>query len=93
VDIHYFRAAFWLPVIGPLIAGIVAARKRAELDLHNRSLSTWNLFCNHPFSSSLKLNGDSSVGCNSWSWRIHPFIAHIGPLLIGAIIGGVIASK
>ena len=74
VDIHYFCATL-------LVAGHRTTHCRdcwrqesgRSWICNNRSLSTRNLFRNHPFSSSLKLNGDSLVGCDSWSRRIHPF--------------------
>jgi hypothetical protein len=82
---------FWLPVAGPLIAGFVGGRKAGSLG--NAVLAVFLpgliigalLF----FSASL-LTGVPLVGLLAGMGGFAVAAIHIGPLLLGAIIGALV---
>jgi hypothetical protein len=83
---------FWLPVIGPLIAGIVGGRKAggagpAIVAVFLPIVATgiaWFFF------GSL-LTGLPLIGAIAGLGAFVVLISHVGPLLLGAIIGGLFA--
>ncbi len=82
---------FWLPVVGPLIAGFVGGRKAGSLG--NAVLAailpgiivSVVLF----FLASL-LTGIPVFGAIAGAGGLVLAFAHIGPLLLGAIVGAVL---
>jgi hypothetical protein len=83
---------FWLPVLGPLIAGIVGGRKAGTLAdailavlLPAIALGILLLL----FSTAL--TGMPLIGALAGVGGFVLAVAQVGPLLIGAIIGGLFA--
>ena len=82
---------FWLPVVGPLIAGFVGGRKAGSLG--NAILAVFlpgvvagvALF----FFASL-LTGLPLVGFFAGAGGFALAAIHIGPLLLGAIVGAIV---
>jgi hypothetical protein len=83
---------FWLPVIGPLIAGIVGGKKAGGvgpalvavfLPIVTTGIA---LFVFASFLTSIPL-----IGAIAGFGAMALLLLHIGPMLLGAIIGGVIA--
>ncbi len=84
---------FWLPVIGPLIAGIVGGKKSggvgpaiAAVFLPIVVLGAALTF----FASAL--TGIPLLGAVLGLGAAAILVTHVGPLLLGAIIGGLMAS-
>lgn len=83
---------FWLPVFGPLIAGIVGGKKAGGV---------WNgivavflpalLLAGLLFAFGSALTGLPVLGMLAGMGVFVLIIAGIGPLLVGAIIGGALA--
>lgn len=83
---------FWLPVLGPLIAGVVGGTKAggvgsAIIAVFLPAIALGILLS--VLASSL--SGLPLVGAIAGAGGTILAIAHVGPLLIGAIIGGVLA--
>ena len=83
---------FWLPVLGPAIAGFVGGRKaggvgRAIL----AAVLPGVLFGAALFVLASALTGVPLLGAVAGLGGIAIVFAHIGPLLLGAIIGGAVA--
>jgi hypothetical protein len=82
---------FWLPLMGPLIAGFVGGRKAGSLGnavlaaLLPGILVSVVLF----FLASL-LTGIPVFGAIAGAGGLVLAFAHIGPLLLGAIVGAVL---
>lgn len=82
---------FWLPVIGPLIAGFVGGRKAGGVG--NAILAVllpgivFGLFL---FFLASILTGFPPLGFIAGAGGLVLAFAHIGPLLLGAIVGGVL---
>jgi hypothetical protein len=82
---------FWLPVVGPLIAGFVGGRKAGSLGnavlaaLLPGIVVSVGLF----FLASL-LTGIPVLGAIAGAGGLVLAFAHIGPLLLGAIVGAVV---
>jgi hypothetical protein len=82
---------FWLPVIGPLIAGFVGGRKAGSLSnavlaalLPGIVLSVLLFF----FASLL--TGIPLIGALAGAGGLVVALAHVGPMLLGAIVGAVV---
>jgi hypothetical protein len=83
---------FWLPVVGPLIAGIVGGKKAGDVGaailavflpviVTGVALTVFgSAFTGIPLLGAVLGLGVSAV-----------LLLHVGPLLVGAIIGGLIA--
>lgn len=83
---------FWLPVIGPLIAGIVGGKKaggmfRAILAVLLPSVIVGFLM----FVLAGTLSGLPLIGVIAGAGAFVFSLSHVGPLMIGAIIGGLMA--
>jgi len=83
---------FWLPVVGPLIAGLVGGKKSGGV---GRAIAAVFLpgiiFGILLFFLSAFLSGLPLIGVIAGAGGLILALAHVGPLLIGAIIGGLIA--
>jgi hypothetical protein len=83
---------FWLPVVGPLIAGVVGGKKAGGVGpgivaaLLPAIVTGGVLF----FAGTL-LTGLPIVGFLAGAGGFVLVVAHVGPLLVGAIIGGLLA--
>ena len=85
---------FWLPVIGPLIAGIVGGKKAGGVGSAMIAVFLPGIFfAIILFLLASSLTGIPLLGAIAGAGGFILSIAHIGPLLIGAIIGGVIGSR
>ena len=82
---------FWLPVAGPLIAGFVGGRKSGSLG--NAVLAVLLpgvVFGVILFFMASLLTGIPLVGAMAGAGGLALGFAHVGPLLLGAIVGAVI---
>jgi hypothetical protein len=83
---------FWLPVIGPLIAGLVGGKKSGGVG--NALLAVFLpgiVFGVLLFILATALTGIPLIGSIAGAGGLRLCLAHVGPLLVGAIIGGLIA--
>ncbi len=84
---------FWLPVIGPLIAGIVGGKKagavgRAIMAVFLPAIIVGGGF----FALASVLSGMPVLGVVAGLGGLTLALMNVGPLLIGAIIGGVLSD-
>lgn len=83
---------FWLPVVGPLIGGIVGGKKAGGV---GAALAAVFLPCiilgALLFSLAASISGLPLIGVIAGAGGVVLSLAHVGPLLIGAIIGGALA--
>ena len=80
---------FWLPVIGPLIAGFVGGKKAGGVG--NAIVAVFLpaiVFGVILFAIATSLSGAPFIGAIAGIGGLILAILHIGPLLVGAIIGG-----
>jgi hypothetical protein len=83
---------FWLPVIGPLVAGIVGGKKAGGIGSALLAvLLPGIVFGVILFFIATSLTGLPIIGAIAGAGGFILSLAHIGPLLIGAIIGGILA--
>src|SRR5947207_3490120 len=81
---------FWLPVIGPLIAGIVGGRKAGDLGSAVLAVFLPGILIGVLlFFFSTALTGIPLIGMVAGAGGLILGLAHAGPLLLGAIIGAV----
>ncbi|HEV2358821.1 MAG TPA: hypothetical protein VGZ23_14605 [bacterium] len=83
---------FWLPVIGPLIAGLVGGKKAggvgpALVAVFLPIIATSIVLS---FAGSV-LTGIPLIGALVGMGALAVLLLHVGPLLLGAIIGGALA--
>lgn len=83
---------FWLPVIGPLIAGIVGGKKAGGVGPAILAVFLPIVFMGVAltFFGSM-LTGIPLLGAVIGLGVTAVLLLHVGPLLVGAIIGGLIA--
>jgi hypothetical protein len=83
---------FWLPVIGGLIAGFVGGRKAGSVGSAIVAVFLPGIvFFLAIFLLAASLVGLPLVGLAAGMGGIMLSVLHVGPLLIGAIIGGATA--
>ena len=83
---------FWLPLVGPFLAGFVGGRKAGGLV--NAILAVFLpglIFAVILFVMATSLTGFPLLGAVAGAGGFVLSLAHIGPLLLGAIIGGLTA--
>ena len=83
---------FWLPFFGPLIAGVVGGMKAGGVG--NALLAVFLpglLLAGVLFFFGSALTGMPLIGAIAGMGAFVLIIAGIGPLLLGAIVGGVLA--
>ncbi len=73
---------FWLPVAGPLIAGFVGGKKAGGAAI---------VAAVFLFLSGTLLTGVPLVGVLAGAGAFVLVAAHVGPLIVGAIVGGALA--
>jgi len=83
---------FWLPILGPLIAGIAGGRKAggvggAFLAVILPGLILGGLM----FVLASTISGLPLIGALAGAGAFMLSLAHVGPLLLGAIIGGALS--
>jgi hypothetical protein len=83
---------FWLPVLGPLIAGVVGGKKAGGVGAAIVAVFLPGiLFGIVLFLLASGLSGIPLLGAIAGAGGFALSLVHIGPLLVGAIIGGVLA--
>ena len=83
---------FWLPVLGPLIAGVVGGKKAGGVGAAIAAVFLPGIIVGIAlFILASSLSGIPLLGAIAGTGGFALSLIHIGPLLIGAIIGGVIA--
>ena len=83
---------FWLPVLGPFIAGLVGGR--AAGGVGPAIIATFLpavIFGVLLFVLATALTGIPLLGALAAFGGVVLAVAHIGPLLVGAILGGIMA--
>lgn len=82
---------FWMPILGPLIAGFVGGRKAVTLS--NAIIAVFLpgiIFGVAFFLFASLLTGIPLLGFIAGAGGLALATAHIGPLLLGAIIGALL---
>ncbi|MFC1868397.1 hypothetical protein ACFL0H_09720 [Thermodesulfobacteriota bacterium] len=83
---------FWLPVVGPLIAGVVGGKKSGGVGNALAAVFLPGIvFGILLFFLATIISGIPLIGAVAGAGGLILAIAHIGPLLVGAIIGGILA--
>ncbi len=83
---------FWLPGIGALVAGLVGGKKAGSVgDALIAVFLPGIIFSIALFSLASVLTGIPLIGAVAGLGAFVLVLSHIGPLLLGAIIGGIIA--
>jgi len=83
---------FWLPLIGPLIAGVVGGKKAGGVGAAIIAVILPAFVIGVIlFGLATSLTGMPVIGAIAGSSGFVLSLVHIGPLLVGAIIGGVLA--
>ncbi|MEK6255906.1 MAG: hypothetical protein N2C13_01140 [Chloroflexota bacterium] len=83
---------FWLPVAGPLIAGFVGGKKSGGIGGAIMAVFLPGILVGGClFLVATLITGFPLIGAVAGFGGATIALAHIGPLLLGAIIGGVMA--
>lgn len=83
---------FWLPVIGPLLAGIVGGKKAGSVSAGITAVFLPGIILGGLlFAFSSVLTGFPVIGLIAGAGAFILVMFSVGPLLIGAIIGGALA--
>ena len=83
---------FWLPGIGPVIAGIVGGIKSGGVgNAILAALLPGIVFGFLLFSLATLLSGLPVVGVIAGAGGVIVALFHVGPMLLGAIVGGLLA--
>jgi hypothetical protein len=83
---------FWLPVVGSLIAGLVGGKKSGGVGPAIMAVFVPGIVIGVLlFVLATSLTGLPLIGAFAGAGGFALSLAHIGPLLVGAIIGGLLA--
>ena len=83
---------FWLPVVGPLIAGVVGGKKSGGIVNALAAVFLPGIvFGILLFFLTTIITGMPLIGAVAGAGGLILAIAHVGFLLVGAIIGGILA--
>lgn len=83
---------FWLPVAGPFLAGLVGGRKAGGVgNALAAALLPAAVFAVALFLLATTLSGMPLVGAIAGAGGFALALSHLGPLLLGAFIGGLLA--
>lgn len=83
---------FWLPAVGPVIAGVVGGQKAGGVfSAIVATLLPSVILGILVFSFGGVLTGIPLLGLIAGAGAVVFGLAHVGPLLIGAIVGGALA--
>lgn len=83
---------FWLPFFGPLIAGVVGGRAAGSVG--SAMLAVFLpivIISTVLFFAGSALTGVPLIGMVAGAGMLVLILANVGPLLLGAIVGGIIA--
>ena len=84
---------FWLPVAGPLIAGLVGGKKAGNVGSAITAIFLPGIILGAIlFVDAALLTGFPLIGFVAGFGGFVLTVAHVGPLLLGAIIGGLVAE-
>jgi len=84
---------FWLPVLGAFIAGIIGGKKSGGIGSAFAAVFLPSIiFGIILFSIATSLSGIPMIGAIAGGGGFILSLAHIGPLLVGAVIGGALAK-
>lgn len=82
---------FWLPSVGPLIAGIVGGKKAGGVgNAIIAALLPASVLGGLLFVFASALTGTPLIGVVAGAGAFVLIVSNVGPLLIGAIIGGLL---
>jgi hypothetical protein len=83
---------FWLPVAGPLVAGVVGGKKAGGVGAGIMAALVPAIAAAIAlFLSGTLLTGVPLIGVLAGAGAFVLVVAHVGPLLLGAIVGGILA--
>jgi hypothetical protein len=83
---------FWLPVLGPFVAGLVGGKKSGGVGEALAAVFLPGiLFGFLLFVMATTLSGVPLLGVVAGMGGLVLSLVHIGPLLLGAIVGGLLA--
>lgn len=83
---------FWLPVAGPLIAGFVGGKKAGGMGAAVVAVFLPGILIGGClFVIAATLTGIPLIGAVAGAGGFALAVGHIGPLLLGAVIGGLMA--
>jgi len=83
---------FWLPILGPFIAGLVGGKKAGGVG--SAIIAVFLpaiIFGFLLFTLATTISGIPLIGAIAGAGGVILVLSHVGPLLVGAIIGGLIA--
>ena len=84
---------FWLPIIGPLIAGIIGGKKSGGVGAAIMAVFLPAFIVGAgAFAMASILSGLPVIGIVAGLGGLTLALMNVGPLLIGAIIGGVLSQ-
>lgn len=83
---------FWLPVVGPFVAGIVGGKKAGGIGAAIIAVVLPAIIFGFLlFALATTISGIPLIGAIAGGGGVILVLAHVGPLLVGAIIGGLLA--
>jgi hypothetical protein len=83
---------FWLPLLGPFLAGLVGGKKAGGVgNALAAALLPALVFAVALFLLATALTGMPMVGAFAGAGGFVLAMSHIGPMLIGAFVGGLLA--
>lgn len=83
---------FWLPVLGPFVAGLVGGKKSGSVGSAIGAVFLPGLVISVlTFAAGAGLSGEAAIGALVGAGAFLVVAANVGPLLVGAIIGGLFA--
>jgi len=84
---------FWIPVFGPLIAGVVGGKKAGSIGAAVLAVFLPAVIVGGAaFALASVLSGFPVIGMVAGLGGISLALINIGPLLLGAIIGGILSK-
>ena len=84
---------FWLPVIGPLIAGIVGGKKAGGIGAAIMAVFLPAIIVGvGAFALASVLSGLPAFGMVAALGGVTLALMNVGPLLVGAIVGGILSK-
>jgi hypothetical protein len=84
---------FWLPVIGPLIAGIVGGKKAGGIGAAIMAVFLPAIIVGvGAFAFASVLSGLPAFGMIAALGGVTLALMNVGPLLVGAIVGGILSK-